>query len=272
MREGHEASQQHGTISGRVTRANEELAALAERFGKGDRRALARLISWIDRGAEPGPIFEALGESPRPALKVALTGSAGVGKSTLIAALLRHLRRAGRSVAVLASDPVSAATDGAMLGDRLRMDGDAVDDGVFIRSVGARGGTGVARSAGPIAELLERFGFDIVLLETIGAGQDQIAAGALADVLLLVLMPGAGDEVQWQKAGVMERADVIAVNKADLPGADSMIEELRAALELDGAPLARPLMKVTASEASGIDELWNAVETAAKQRGRAPEV
>lgn len=217
----------------------------------GNRRALSRLISRIDDG-EPAESLPAA-TPPRSALKVAITGSAGVGKSTLIAALVKHLRGEGKRVAVLACDPSSPVTGGALLGDRVRIDEDPHDANLYVRSIATRGSTGgVSETAGPIARLLERFGFEIVLIETIGVGQDQVAAREIADLMLLVITPQSGDEVQWQKAGVVECADLIAVNKADLGGADSAARGVRQVTGVNALP-------VSGETGQGVAELWSAL-------------
>lgn len=218
-----------------------------------DRRTLAKAITYLDDGLDPRPLLDILPESPVATLTIAVTGGAGVGKSTLIAALVKHLRAAGKSVAVLACDPSSPRTGGALLGDRIRMDLDPADAGLYVRSMATRGGHGgLSDQSAPIVELLKRYGFDVVLIETIGVGQDQVAAASLADKTLLVLSPATGDEVQWQKAGLMECAEIIAINKADLGGADIMASTLR---QVTGKPTAT----VTAKTGEGIDQLWRVI-------------
>ncbi|MCE9589423.1 MAG: ATP/GTP-binding protein [Planctomycetes bacterium] len=252
----------------------DRLRALAERFRAGDRRALAQLISLTDDGADHSAeirsLLDTLAAGKRSALKVGITGSAGAGKSTLAAALIRHRRAAGRSVALLACDPASPITGGALLGDRIRIEYDPADQGVFVRSIATRGAAGgLPPNADAIVRLLEAFGYDEVLIETVGAGQDQLAIRGVADVVVLVVTPSAGDEVQWQKAGLLEIADVIAVNKSDLPGADATAASLREMLDISGGDAGRqPVVKITAATGQGVDELWGMVEIARRTRSR----
>jgi LAO/AO transport system kinase len=250
------------------TPASISTPSLAENFRRGDRRALSRMISLLQDGSDPSAIMQAVGPGGCRALKVGITGSAGAGKSTLASALIRHLRQAQQSVAVVACDPSSALTGGALLGDRIRMPQDAADAGVFIRSLATRGAAGgLADSAGPVVSLLERFGFGNILLETIGVGQDQLAARSVVDVLVLAVTPAGGDRIQWQKAGLLEVADIVVVNKADLPGANETVASLRAVLGLPRtarrfAPRSRvPVLATIATTGQGISEVWQAVES-----------
>lgn len=244
------------------------LPPLVERFQAGDRRALARLITYVDNGAAVEPILAAPKAEPRTALKVGVTGPGGAGKSTISAALVKHVRQLGRTIAVLACDPASPFSGGALLGDRVRVDYEPADDGVFFRSLSSRGAAGgLAESAWAITRLLERFGFEVVLIETVGAGQDQLAVRELVDVLTLVVTPAAGDEIQWEKAGLLEAADLVVVNKADLPAADIAYAGLRAMLDLlptGGLVEPIPILKVTASKGEGIEALWQAIEVRAR--------
>jgi len=197
------------------------LAPLLERFKSGDRLALARLLSLAARGERVEEILSSLGESKAPARVVAITGAGGVGKSTLTGKLIESVRASGKKVAVLACDPQSPLSGGALLGDRFRMPAHADDDGVFIRSLAAAGGQGaMASHLGAMIRLAESFGFDVVLVETVGAGQGDTAVRGLVDVLVLLLQPETGDDLQWEKAGLLEVADIVAIHKSDLPGAD----------------------------------------------------
>ncbi len=251
--------------------------SLMQEFRRGSRRALARLITCVQDGCDPALLLEKgarvvcsrrVDAPPSPhATKVGLSGSAGVGKSTLAAALIRHLRQANESVAVIACDPASPLTGGALLGDRVRMQAEAVDTGVFIRSLSTRGAAGgVSDATDAIAALLERFGFDVILVETIGVGQDQLAVRGIVDVLVLLVTPASGDRIQWQKAGLLEVADVVVVNKADLPYADEAVESLRRAIDLSsiGGSSVRGRSVVVlpsiASSGRGIPEVWRAIE------------
>ena len=206
---------------------------LIERLRHGDRGALARLLSLASRGEHAAAIRRCTrfaGAPPRPCRVIALTGSGGVGKSTLLGKMIDHARGAGRTVAVLACDPQSPVTGGALLGDRIRM-GSRMDDGVFIRSLAAPGGRGaVAENLPLLLRVLASFGFDLIFLETVGAGQGDTAVRDLADLVALLVQPESGDELQWEKAGVLEVADVVVVHKADLPGAEQTAAELRATL------------------------------------------
>ncbi|MEX2216531.1 MAG: GTP-binding protein [Phycisphaeraceae bacterium] len=252
--------------------------ALARAFQRRDRRALARLISRIDEGQDAAAIFAQLPPATSPALTIGITGAAGAGKSTLIGALLRHVLDIGKRIAVLACDPSSARTGGALLGDRVRMqtdDSNSAADPPFIRSISTRPGDdssgGVAGAAADVIELLDRFGFDVILLESIGTGQDQIAARSLCRLLVLVSSPETGDDVQWDKAGIAEWADMIVLNKADLPGTPRTAATIRAAIALNAPShdgTAGPeFLQLSARGGEGIDRLWHTLETlAARQR------
>jgi LAO/AO transport system kinase len=243
------------------------LEGLAECFRRGDRRALARLLSLAARGEHLDEVRALVGRPAKPALAVAVTGSAGVGKSTLVGRLIDHIRAQGQTVAVLACDPQSPLSGGALLGDRFRMPSRPDDDGVFIRSLAAAGGQGaVARHVGAMVQLLEAFGFDVVLIETVGAGQGDTAVRDLADVVLLLVQPETGDDLQWEKAGVLEVADVIAVHKADLPGADRVEAQLRAVLDPAGDRRVA-ILRVSAKTGEWIDRLWETVRALPRRRG-----
>jgi LAO/AO transport system ATPase len=239
---------------------------LAERYRRGDRLALSRLLSLAARGED---VVDAL-RSPRaarpPACVVAVTGSAGVGKSTLVGKLIEIIRQQGQSVAVLACDPESPLSGGSLLGDRFRMPTRPDDDGVFIRSLATPGGHGaIAPYLESMIALLEGFGFDIVILETVGAGQGDTVVRDLADVVVLLLQPETGDDLQWEKAGVLEVADVIVIHKADLPGAERAETQVRAALSLaDERPVT--VLRVSAKTGEGLDALRDAVMRAAQHR------
>jgi LAO/AO transport system ATPase len=189
---------------------------------------------------------------------VALTGSAGVGKSTLAGKLIETIRRHGQTVAVLACDPQSPLSGGALLGDRFRMADRAGDDGVFIRSLAAPSGHGaVAEHIAVMVRLLEAFGFDVVLIETVGAGQGDTAVRELADVVVLLLQPETGDDLQWEKAGVLEVADVLVIHKSDLPGAAQVEAQVRTVVGL-GKEHAPPVVPVSSRTGQGLDALWQA--------------
>jgi LAO/AO transport system kinase len=228
----------------------------------GNVRALARAATGIENG-DPEAIAVLRELEPRVgrATIVGITGPSGAGKSTLIDALARELRKEGRTVGILAVDPSSRTTGGAILGDRIRMLAHHADPGVFIRSMATRGTLGgLAEATGDVARLLDAAGRDFVLIETVGVGQAEIAIADLAQVTVVVLVPGMGDDVQSIKAGILEIADIYVVNKADQPGADRLVRELGAALSL-GGPGARqpPIVRTVASEGQGIAELAAAI-------------
>jgi LAO/AO transport system ATPase len=201
-----------------------------------------------------------LGPPVKPARVVAITGSGGVGKSTLIGKLIEQLRHQGRTVAVLACDPESPLTGGALLGDRFRM-GSTVDDGVYIRSLAASPGRqAIADHLDAVIRVCEEFGFDVVIVETVGAGQGDTAVRAWADLVVLLLQPETGDELQWEKAGVLEVADLIVIHKADLPGAERAAQQVRSALELSGGTTV-PVLLVSSRTGKGIVELADRLES-----------
>jgi LAO/AO transport system kinase len=207
---------------------------LAERILAGDVRAAARLMRDLDdRFEEAEATLRALFPRTGRALVVGITGSPGAGKSTLTDQLIGHYRRAGRTVGVVAVDPTSPFSGGAILGDRIRMQDHATDPGVFIRSLGTRGHLGgLSRSTSELVQVLDAMGKDVILVETVGVGQDEIEVASLAHTVVVVAVPGMGDDVQAIKAGVLEIADVFCVNKADREGADRTIRDLQGMLEV----------------------------------------
>ncbi len=212
--------------------AADRAAALADAARNGDRRALARLLTAVENHT---PVAEAALRRLYPeagsAHLVGITGPPGAGKSTLVAALIAELRTAGRSVAVVAVDPSSPITGGALLGDRVRMQAYASDDGVFIRSMASRGHAGgLSSTSAAAAAVLDAAGFDVVLLETVGTGQSEVEVAAAADTTVVLEAPEMGDEVQAIKAGLLEVADIVVVNKGDRPGAQRTAAQLRAML------------------------------------------
>jgi LAO/AO transport system kinase len=232
-----------------------ELQALLNRLHHRDRLALSHLLTQAAHGENLNGIRAAISPA-KPSRVVAVTGSAGVGKSTLVSKLIEQARKGGQTVAVLACDPQSPRSGGALLGDRFRMAQQAGDDGVFIRSLAAASGHGaLAEHLDDMVRLLEAFGFDLVLIETVGAGQGDTAVRELADVVVVLLQPGTGDSLQWEKAGVLEVADVLVIHKADLPGADAMAAEVRAALEL-GKENAPVIVSVSSKTGAGLEGLW----------------
>lgn len=273
-------------------------AELVEQVSRRDRRALARLLSHIEDGREERvrALVAALHPVSGSAHLVGLTGAPGVGKSSLAAALVAHWRAQGHSVAVLAIDPTSPFTGGALLGDRVRLERHVLDDGVFVRSMATRGHLGgLSWAAPPALVALDAAGFDIVVVETVGVGQAEVEVAAVADTTIVGLAPGMGDAVQAAKAGILEVADVLVVNKADRPGADRALRDLadlqepgigtaaRQGLTLpdgveDWDPPVRATVATATGEASGVGALaqtvaahrdWLARSGLARHRARA---
>ena len=266
---------------------------LSQRVLAGDVRAASRLMRHIDDG-EPGATAELQALFPKTgkAYIIGLTGSPGAGKSTLTDRLIARFRKQGKTVGVLAVDPTSPFTGGAILGDRIRMQDHATDPGVFIRSLATRGNLGgLSRATGDCIRVMDAMGQDIILVETVGVGQDEIDIAQMAHTTVVVTVPGMGDDVQAIKAGILEVADIFAVNKSDLDGADRMVRELRMMLELRHAVKAPamdhdahhrmvrakaegrhveedpgprewepPILKVVAAKSQGVDELVQAIE------------
>ena len=229
----------------------------------GDRRALARTISLVeDRAPEGAEIVRRIYPSTGRAASIGVTGPPGVGKSSLVGALVAHARAQGRSVGVVSVDPSSPFTRGALLGDRIRLADHFLDPGVYIRSMGTRGHLGgVAEATLQALLLVDASGKDVVFLETVGTGQSEVEVIGIADVVLLVLMPGSGDAVQALKAGIMEIPDVIAVNKMDYPAAQTLLQEVRSIVALDPVRDRRPPILLTeALRGEGVPELWDALE------------
>ena len=252
-----------------------DIAELEQRLIAGDRRALARVLTLVEDGDLDlqRDIVARLHPRAGRARLLGITGSPGVGKSSVTSALVTGLRALDRRVAVLAVDPSSPLTGGALLGDRIRMQAHHGDTGVFVRSMAARGHLGGLAAAVPVAALvLDAAGFDDVVLETVGVGQSEVDVAAMADTTLVVLAPGLGDSIQAAKAGILEVADVLVVNKADQPGAGRLESELRGMLELghvtgivaDGG-WTPPLLRTVAVRSEGIDELITAID----EHGRA---
>ena len=236
---------------------------LLEGVRSGDRRALARAITLIESSDERAyELIKQLYPETGRAYAVGVTGPPGVGKSSLISALVRHVRAQDRSVGVISVDPSSPFTRGALLGDRIRLADHFLDPEVFIRSMGTRGHLGgLAEATLQAALLLDAAGKDLLFLETVGAGQSEVEIITIADTVLLVLMPGSGDSIQALKAGIMEIPDVIAVNKRDHPAAKTMVNEVRSILALDTDEGWRPPIVLTeALQGEGIEELWEEIE------------
>jgi LAO/AO transport system kinase len=239
------------------------LETLADGVRSGDRRALARAITLVE-SSDPLAyelVKELYGETGK-AYAIGVTGPPGVGKSSLISALVKRVRGDDVSVGVISVDPSSPFTKGALLGDRIRLADHFLDPEVFIRSMGTRGHLGgLAEATLQAALLLDAAGKELVFLETVGAGQSEVEVITIADTVLLVLMPGSGDSIQALKAGIMEIPDVIAVNKRDHPAAKTMVNEVRSILALDTERDWKPPIVLTeAVQSEGIDELWEKIE------------
>lgn len=236
---------------------------LYDRAVAGDRWALARIITLVEERA-PGTeeLLTRVHLNGRRAHTVGVTGPPGTGKSTLVAQLIRAYRQRGRTVGVVAVDPTSPFTGGALLGDRVRMQDVAGDPGVFIRSMATRGHLGgLAAATADVVRVLEATGYDLILVETVGAGQDEVDIVRTADTTVVVEMPGLGDDVQAIKAGMMEIADIFAVNKADYANAERVVLTLQLSLQLGPpSPWKPPIIKTVATTAVGIDELVDAID------------
>ncbi len=238
-------------------------AELVDRLLAGERRALARLLTRVEDG---GPdrlreVVALLHPHTGTAQLIGITGSPGVGKSTLTSALVAEWRRRERRVAVLAVDPSSPFSGGALLGDRIRMQDHVLDEGVFIRSMASRGHLGGLSWATPQALLvLDAAGFDVVVVETVGVGQAEVEVASTADTTVVTLAPGMGDAIQAAKAGILEIADVFCVNKADRDGADRTVRELRDMQQLGHGQWRAPIHKTVAARDEGISELADAID------------
>src|SRR5437868_9944286 len=242
-----------------MTVTNSATAQWVERIRSGDVRALARAISSIENATpESVELLKALFPLSGKARVIGLTGAPGAGRSTLVDQLAREYRKQQKTVGIIAVDPTSPYTGGAILGDRIRMQAHHADNGIYIRSMATRGFLGgLARTTADVATLLDASGKDLVMVETVGVGQDEIDIVRLADVTVVILVPGMGDDVQTIKAGIMEIADIFVINKSDREGADRVEREIRAMQTLAARQnrWSAPVVKTVASEGAGIADL-----------------
>jgi LAO/AO transport system kinase len=240
---------------------------IARRVLEGDRRALTRALTWVENGYPEGrELLRELFPRSGGAHIVGITGPTGSGKSTLVGALARLYRKRGKTVGIVAVDPTSPFSHGAILGDRIRMQDLTSDSGVFIRSMATRGALGgLAAATNEVTTVLDASGKDVVLVETVGAGQDEVEIADTAHTTVVINIPGAGDDMQAIKAGILEIADILVVNKADLPNAESVFKQLHIYTDLtrnEGWQV--PILKVVAYKEQGIEELLEEIE---KHRG-----
>ncbi len=242
-----------------------EREALLERFSTGDRRTLSKLISIVEN-ADPGaePILETLFPKTGRAFRVGVTGPPGAGKSTLIDALVKELRKRGRTVGVIAVDPSSPFTGGALLGDRVRISQSSPDPGFFFRSMATRGSLGgLAATTTEVGDLFDAWGMDVVILETVGVGQIELDVVAASECTLVVLVPESGDDVQAMKAGLMEIGDVYVLNKSDRDGSDRAARDMQSVLALrpgGESVWSPPVVRTVAKDGTGVVEVLDALE------------
>jgi len=242
---------------------NNNFELLAEQLRSGDARALARAISTVENRS-PGwsDLLKALFPHTGHARILGLTGPPGAGKSTLVDQLARHYRKQNQTVGIIAVDPTSPYTGGAILGDRIRMQEHFSDPGIYIRSMATRGSLGgLARTTADVATVLDAAGRDLIMIETVGVGQDEVDIVRLADVTVVILVPGMGDDVQTIKAGIMEIADIFVINKSDRDGAERVEREIRAlqSLAVRSDKWTPPIVKTVASQGVGVDDLAAAI-------------
>ncbi len=249
------------TSAGANTETGSEAADLLAGLRRGERRAIAAAITALESLSKDAPeLLRGLQPHLGNALIVGLTGPPGAGKSTLVNALIGELRKSGRKVAVIAVDPSSPVSGGAILGDRIRMTAALNDDGVFVRSLASRGYLGgLSPAAVRIIDALDAADFDLILLETVGTGQSEIDVAEVADIRIVASAPGLGDDIQAMKSGLLEIADILVVNKADREGAEQTLQQLKGALSIRaGAQV--PLLKTTALTGEGVNELLSIID------------
>lgn len=257
----------------------DDIGPLVERLRAGERRAIALAITELERLSTAAPdLLKALQPYLGHALVVGFTGPPGAGKSTLVNALIDQMRKNGRKVGVIAVDPSSPISGGAILGDRIRMTAALDDDGVFVRSLASRGYLGgLSPAAVRIIDAMDGAGFDIILLETVGTGQNEIDVAEVADIRIVISAPGLGDDIQAMKSGLLEIADIMVVNKGDRPGAEQTMQQLLGALSIRATISDKvPVLKTSAISGEGVPKLVEAIdalgaglsETSAKDRRR----
>jgi LAO/AO transport system kinase len=245
-----------------------DIPGYVARMRSGERRAISSVITELERLSAAAPaLLQALQPHLGHALVVGFTGPPGAGKSTLVNGVIAHLRQSGRTVGVIAVDPSSPISGGAILGDRIRMTAALDDDGVFVRSLASRGYLGgLSPAAVRIVDALDGAGFDVVLLETVGTGQSEIDVAEVADIRVVIAAPGLGDDIQAMKSGLLEIADIIVVNKSDRPGAEQTMQQLIGALSIRATQTEKiPVLKTSALNGDGIAALVEAFDTLGKR-------
>ncbi len=253
---------EHSKSAIRSGTASIEITDLVRRLRAGERRAISAAITELERLSPAAPdLLKALQPYLGHALVVGFTGPPGAGKSTLVNAVITHLRGQGKTVGVIAVDPSSPVSGGAILGDRIRMTAALDDAGVFVRSLASRGYLGgLSPAAVRIIDALDASGFDIILLETVGTGQSEIDVAEVADIRIVISAPGLGDDIQAMKSGLLEIADILVVNKGDRPGAEETLQQLAGALSLRATMRAKiPVLKTTATTGDGVPGLVDAI-------------
>jgi len=243
---------------------------LVSKILKGDKRSIARLITLVEEQAdEARGILKQLYRFTGNGVTIGITGPPGAGKSSIVNLLAKRFRQSNKKVGIIAIDPTSPFTGGALLGDRIRMQDLTLDEGIYIRSMGSRGALGgLSRASFDAVKVLDAAGMDYIITETVGVGQSEVDIIKLADIVMLVLVPGMGDEIQAIKAGIMEIADIFVVNKADMSGSDRLVNEIKMYLDLnpDKGKIKPKIVKTVAATGEGIEELKNTILEVQKQQ------